>query len=97
MPAKDRVGKKRRPSFDDETLALFVKLEGIKARNNKAFKAGDRELMYRLGLSEEFWTVNSVLNRGPKCHPDGYIANIHWEICKSVREELLAAVRERTE
>lgn len=90
-------GRRRRPlSFDAETLALFVKLDGMKARTSDAFKAADRELARRLDLIAEWWTCNSVLDRSAEpCHPPGYISYDDWFTCREYRTALLAAVRKR--
>jgi hypothetical protein len=90
------IERARRPSFDAATLALFAKLEHTRERNSRAFKAAERDLAERLGLIDEWWTVNSVLNRssGP-CHPPGYIAHRDFFTCRRMRQALLDAVRER--
>ena len=84
--------ERRRLSFDAETLALFVHLDGMKARNSEAFKAGDHDLARRLDLVSEYWTGNSVLDRsrGP-CHPPGYISRQDFFTCRERRQALLHA------
>jgi hypothetical protein len=68
------LSRRRKPIFDDETLALFVELEATPTRLRKAddFKARDRELHRRLGLGGEwFCSVCSVLDRREAHHrPD---------------------------
>jgi hypothetical protein len=94
MPIKARTPKGRRPSFPPDVLALFVELEGM-SRRDPRFKAGERELACRLGLTGEYWTMNSVLDRSRRsCHPPGYIARDDWFRCRAVREQLLAAAAE---
>src|SRR5262249_52346427 len=61
-------------------------------KRGQAFEDGARELARRLGLTSEWWTGNSVLDRGPRCHPDGYIANSDHARCREVRLALLDAV-----
>jgi hypothetical protein len=92
MPVKARAAKDRRPLFDAETVALFVKLEGMKSRNSQAFKDGEHELARRLDLVAEFWTGNSALDRSSSpCHPPEYVAFQDWFRCRRVRHALLAA------
>jgi hypothetical protein len=95
MPAKARTAKKRRPSFDDETLELFVRLEAT-PRDRRGFRDGDRQLARRLGLMTEWWGGQSVLDRSDEpCHPPSCCAFGEWHRCRSVREALLAAVANR--
>ncbi len=92
MPVKERTAKARRPQFSAEALELFVRLEGMKARNSKTFKDGEHELARKLDLVSEFWTCNSVLDRSREpCHPPGCIAYNNWFTCRRVRLALLAA------
>lgn len=94
MPAKLRAAKSLRPAFDPGTLDLFRRLEHMRPRRGEAFKQGERELARRLGLVSEWWTGNSVLDRGPPCHPEGYIANSDHARCREVRLALLEALAE---
>jgi hypothetical protein len=93
VPVKAREAKERRPQFGAEVLQLFLALETTPPRRRKSqtFKDGERELARRLGLVSEWWTGNSVVDRGPKpCRPPGYIAQ-DWHRCRAIREQLLAA------
>jgi hypothetical protein len=89
MPVKLRIAKRLRPSFDDTTLDLFVRLD----RELHPAIDDEHDLARRLNLVDHYWTINSVLDRsaGP-CHPEGYLANTHWHECRAIREALLAAV-----
>jgi hypothetical protein len=90
VPVKLRRAKERRPSFSAETLEQFVRLERT-PRRSQEFKDGSRVLARQLGLIDQWWTGNDVNDRGPPCHPDGYIANVHWAEVREVRKALLAA------
>lgn len=79
MPSnRTPIARPRHPSFTPETLALFTELEAVplRRRNTQGFKDGERELMRRLGMTDEFWTMNSPLDRDGPCHPEGYLANV---------------------
>jgi len=58
------VARQRRPAFTPEILRLFVELESGLKRGER-FKAKERELMRMLGLTEQYWTMNSVLDTSP--------------------------------
>jgi hypothetical protein len=95
MPAKRTpLERRRKPRFDAETLALFTKLERtpLRARNTRAYQDDVHELMRRLNLVDEYWMMQSPLDRhaGP-CHPPGYCAHDAWYRCRAVREALLEA------
>jgi len=94
VPVKLRIAKERRPAFSREVLVLFAKLEAVPARRRRTqeFKDGEHQLARLLNLTDEFWTINSVLDRGQPCHPAGYIANVHWARCRVMREQLLEAL-----
>jgi hypothetical protein len=49
------------------------------------------ELARLLNLTDEYWTCNHVGDVDPKCHPDGYVANIDHDTCAAVRAQLLEA------
>jgi hypothetical protein len=95
MPAKLREAKQRRPQFSREVLELFAELEAVPLRQKKSqtFKNAEHELARKLGLVDEYWTVNSVLDRRRSCHPPGYIANAHHARCRAVRKALLAELQ----
>jgi hypothetical protein len=97
MPAKLREAKERRPSFSREVLALFAKLEATPARQRRTqeFKDGAHQLARLLEQTDEYWTGNSVLDRGKPCHPPGYIATVHWGRCRAMRKQLLEALTVR--
>ena len=86
--------RRRLPPVAADALALFMELEGTPKRRRSAqtFKDGERELHRMLGLTSEWWTGNSVLDRsnGP-CHPPGYIAHSDWFRVRRIRETLLQA------
>jgi hypothetical protein len=92
VPVKLRKPKRLRPSFDDETLDLFARLD----RQRRPSREEEHDLARRLNLTDHYWTGNTPLNRwsGP-CHPEGYIAHRHWFECRAVREQLLAALAAR--
>jgi hypothetical protein len=96
VPVKQRAAKGRRSVFSAEVLDLFVELEHTpdRKRHTRKFKDGERELMRRLHLTDEFWSMNSPLDRGRPCHPPGHLANEDWRRCREVRKALLAAVGE---
>jgi hypothetical protein len=75
-------------------LDLFVKLEAapLHQRDTNEFKVGERRLARLLGLTDEFWTMNSVLDRSARpCHPPPHVAWNHWHRCRAAREVLLEA------
>jgi hypothetical protein len=77
------------PHFTAEAVALFAKLEH--QRPSQRDRDEERELMYALGLSDEYWTMQSPLDRSRRpCHPPGYVAHEDWHTCRRVREALLA-------
>jgi hypothetical protein len=86
--------RRRVPAIAPAALALFDQLEQVpkRRRSAQAFKDGERELHRLLGLTSEWWTGNSVLDRsnGP-CHPPGYIAHSDWFRVRRIREALLQA------
>jgi len=98
VPVKQRTAKQRRAMFAAEVLDLFVALERTPEhkRHTREFKDAEHGLMRRLHLVSEFWSMNSVLDRGRPCHPPGHIANDDWRRCREVRTALLAAVRMET-
>ena len=73
----------RRFSANTETLDLFLRLD----RKKPLSREEERELARRLGLSDHYWTCQSVLDRssGP-CHPPQYLAHRHWHECRVVRQ-----------
>ena len=96
MPTKRTIlGRPRRGRFTTEILDLFRALEVTPARRRgrQSFKDGEHQLMRLLGLTSEFWTINSVLDRsrGP-AYPPGMRAYDDWHTCRAVREQLLEAV-----
>jgi hypothetical protein len=97
VPIKQRTAKQRRAMFAAEVLDLFVALERTPEhrRHTREFKDAEHELMRRLHLVSEFWSMNSPLDRGRPCHPPGHIANDDWRRCREVRKALLAAVAEQ--
>jgi hypothetical protein len=88
------INRRRLPHIASAAVTLFVELERVPNRRRSAqtFKDGERELARLLGLSAEWWTGNSVLDRsnGP-CHPPGYIAHSDWYRVRRIREALLQA------
>jgi len=69
MPTTRRpLARKRNASFTPEVLRLFLELENS-PRRGKRFEADGRRLMQLLGLSEHWWTGNSVLNHDPVPSP----------------------------
>jgi hypothetical protein len=95
VPVKLRTAKTRRLAFSAEMVDLFVELEGTPEhqRHTRKFKDAEHELMRRLHLVSEFWSMNSPLDRGGPCHPEGHLANRDWQTCRRIRRELLAAAR----
>jgi hypothetical protein len=89
------IERQRRSRFTPEILPLFARLDHVplNRRDTAEFKAGDKRLMYALGKTDEFWTMNSVLCREkkPSTNPP-YIAFEHWHTCRRLRNELLAAI-----
>jgi hypothetical protein len=78
-----------------EALALFLALEQT-PKNSEKFRDGSRELARMLGLIDEWWSGNHVNDRSREpCHPPGYISREDWFRCRQVRQELLAASRQR--
>lgn len=89
MPVKARAAKDRRPSFDRRTFALFFKLEGM-SQDTREFKDGSHELARLLGLTDAWWTGNSVLDRSLEpCWPTHCVAFGDWHRCRAVRTALL--------
>ena len=65
MPTNRRpLARRRNPTFTPEILSLFVELENGSKRGEQ-FRVQERDLMYQLGLVEQFWTMNSVLTGAP--------------------------------
>lgn len=92
MPTTRRpLARKRNASFTPEVLRLFLELENS-PRRGKRFEADGRRLMQLLGLSEQWWTGNSVLDTSPVPYTSPqYIAWHDWHRCRLVRAQLLAA------
>ena len=92
MPTTRRpLARKRNASFTPEVLRLFLELENS-PRRGKRFEADGRRLMQLLGLSEHWWTGNSVLNHDPVPYTTpNFIAWHDLFECRLVREQLLAA------
>src|SRR5438876_88868 len=94
MPVKFRAAKERRAQFSAEVLALFTRLETTpgRKRNSDAFRDAERELMYALNLGDEFWAMQSPLDRSREpCRRPEYFATTAWHTCREIRERLLAA------
>jgi len=86
---------RQRQVITAEAIALFAELEAVPQgqRASKAFKDGQHELMRKLGLVSEFWTMNSVLDRSKRPPwPDHLVAYKDWYRCRGIREQLLEAV-----
>ena len=95
MPSTRRsIDRQRLPRIEPETLALFVKLEGM--RPSKRSRADERTLAEALDLLDEwFLYCQDVFDRRRKpLHPPGYPQNDAFYRCRLVRELLLAAVKE---
>src|SRR5262249_48051832 len=94
MPVKQREAKERRPQFSVEVLTLFAKLEATppRRRRTQEFKAGVKRVITLPNLTDELWTMNSVLEPGPCYTAPPYVAFDHWHTCRRVRQELLAAL-----
>jgi hypothetical protein len=94
VPVKQRTAKARRPVFAPEVIALFVELERL-PRQSPRFEEGSRALAEKLGLMDEWFTMQHVNDRsaGP-CHPPWLVAHGDWFRCRRVREQLLAAAHE---
>jgi hypothetical protein len=92
VPTKRTViDRPRRRTFSAEVIGLFVELDRQHLSN--PYADGPRALAERLGLMNEYWSGNSVLDRGAgPCHPAGYVAHEGWFTCRQVREELLSAL-----
>lgn len=93
MPTNRRpLARRRNPTFTPEILSLFVELENGSKRGEQ-FRVQEQDLMYQLGLVEQFWTMNSVLDRSsvPYTSPE-YVAWRHWHECRAIRLQLLAAI-----
>jgi hypothetical protein len=90
------LNRNRKPIVDDETLALFAKLE-TSDRSAPDFKPQDRELARRLGLHGEwFCSVVSVTDRDDHpCRGPEYLATQDWYKVRDVRNMLLEAARQR--
>ena len=90
------INRHRRPAITREVVDLFRRLDSTPARlrGRQEFKDAAHELMRRLDLVSEFWTMSSVLDRssGP-CHPEGYAAHKDWHTCRRVRQALLEAIK----
>jgi hypothetical protein len=97
MPTKREIlNRPRRPRFTPQAIALFAELERVpmRRRDCQEFKDREHRLARFLGLTSEFWTGNSVLDRSESpCHPEGYIANDDWRTCRALRRALLQAAK----
>jgi hypothetical protein len=93
MPTKRRPLKRpQKPVIDAETLDLFEKLD----RQKRPSREEEHDLMRRLGLTDHYWTSQSVLNRHSRpAHPPQYLAHRHWHECRAVRQQLLEALAAR--
>jgi hypothetical protein len=98
VPVKLRSPKRLRPSFDPETLDLFVRLDAVKGgrRESRAFRDEEHDLARKLNLTSAWWCGQTPLDRsaGP-VHPHWCCAHGFWHECRKVREYLLAAVEAR--
>ena len=93
MPSGRRsIERQALPRIWPETLALFMRLEGM--RPNKRDKGELRKLAEALDLEDEFWYGQNVLNRSrkPSCGPP-YMAHDAFFRCRLVRELLLEAAK----
>jgi len=83
----------RRTTIKPDVLAAFAALERRRDRHSDDYRDREHELMRRLNLVNEFWTMNSVLDRSPEpCLPETYAAHGDWQTCRAVRLQLLAAL-----
>jgi hypothetical protein len=76
------------PHIAPDVVALFARLE--LTPQSKRNRDEEHELARRLGLTDEWWTMNTVLDRSRRpCHPRGYAAYTNWFRVRRVREALL--------
>ena len=74
--------------FSPETLALERMRPGDRSEEDQRALAG------ALGLADEYWSMESVLDRSPgPRHPPGYQAYTDFFTCRHVRLRLLEAAR----
>jgi hypothetical protein len=95
VPVKAREAKERRPVFTDEVLSLFRELERVPKRRRwqPKWRTKSKRLAALLGLSIEFWTMNTVNDTGGPCGPEGGASREAWQACRQMRVRLLAAAR----
>jgi hypothetical protein len=93
------VSTPQRVRITDEALARFAELDSAPAARWRSQEFNDKahELARLLGLTDEFWTGCSVLDRssGPVHTSLDYIEHRDWHTCRRVRLELLAALGEQ--
>jgi len=93
---RTRISRQQHAPFTPEALALFAELEATpwRGRISEAFKNAEHQLMRRLGLIDEFWTSNSVLDRSKAPPwPDHLVAFKDWHRVREIRLQLLEAVK----
>jgi hypothetical protein len=93
MPAKLRAAKERRPSFAPGVLELFAELERtpLPRRRTQDFTNRSKRLAALLGLTDEWWAMQHVEDRGKFRPPASLVAHHYWLTVQRVRRELLAA------
>jgi hypothetical protein len=100
MPTtRQPIQRTRNPGISPEALKLFAELEAVPAsrRNSDYYKGCRRELMRMLGLTNQWWTGCSVLDRSKRpvhASPE-YLEHHHWHECRQVRQQLLQALKDR--
>ena len=84
-----------RTRISPAALALFAELEHT--QHDRPFDDKARELMRLLGLTAEWWSGCSVLDRsdGPVHSSPNYCEYHDWHRCRAARNELMAALEAR--
>jgi hypothetical protein len=85
------LSRPRRPPFSPEVIALFVRCEATR-RRDWAFSDEAHQLARMLGLTTEYWTGNTPLDRSrAPSYPETCAAHADWHKCRIVRRRLIAA------
>jgi len=89
----------QRVRITDPVLDLFAQLDRVPAsrRHSQEFKDRSYRLADMLGLTDEWWHMNSVLDTCVEpCHPPHCASFTDWHTCRALRLELLAALKARS-
>jgi hypothetical protein len=86
-----------RKGISPEAIALFQRLDRVpeSRRDRREYQDGVHQLMRLLGLTDQYWHMQSPLDRSREPHhPPWCVAFESWHTCRAWRAELLAEIED---